>query len=268
VTSVLRLSRVFIARDLRVEASYKAGLALRVLAGLLTVLLFYFVAEVLHRAGGAALAEYGGYFPFVVVGLAFLAYVTGGVSAVASGARESQASGVLELLVVSPVRPATLVVCASLPGYVFGLLTLVVFLLTAGALGVDYSQANIALALTGLAVATPSSIALGLFAVALVFVTRRGNPVAWAMRAVSILLAGVLYPIDVLPGGLRALSQAIPLTHALEIERGALLLGQGFAELWQELAVLAAMAAVLLPLGLAACRVALGVARNDGSLRS
>jgi hypothetical protein len=54
----------------------------------------------------------------------------------------------------------------------------------------------------------------------------------------------------------------------LELERGALLLGQGFGELWQELAVLAGLTAVYLPLGLVACRAALRVARTDGNLTS
>ena len=264
--TALRLPWAFLVRDARVEASYKAGLVLRVLGGLFTVLLFYFVAEVVRRVDDSSFQLFGGYFGFVVVGLAVLAYMTLGIGGVASGTRESQASGVLELLVLSPARHPALIVSASLPGYVFGALTLTVFLLTAAALGVDFGGANVPLALLSLVLATASFVALGLFAAALVFVTKRGNPVAWAIRTSSMLLAGVLYPVEVLPQPLRALSEAVPLTHALELERGALLLGQGLGELWQELTVLAGLTAVLFPLGLAACRLALRMARTDGSL--
>ena len=266
--TALRLPWAFLVRDVLIEASYKAGLLLRILGGLFTVLLFYFVAEVIRRVSGAAFDEYGGFFAFVVVGLAFLAYMSGGVGNLASRTRQSQESGALELLVLSPARQPTLLVSASLPGYVFGLVTLTVFLLTAAALGVGFEGANVPVALLGLVVATASFVAVGLFAAALVFVTKRGNPVAWAIRTSSMLLAGVLYPIDVLPEPLRSLSYVVPLRYVLELERGSLLLGEGLGDLWQELVVLAGLTAVLFPLGLAACRIALRVARTDGSLTS
>jgi ABC-2 type transport system permease protein len=266
--TALRLPWAFLVRDARIEASYKAGLVLRAASGLVTVLLFYFVAEVVRRVDDTSFQSYGGYFGFVVVGLAVLAYMGQGIGEMAGRTRESQASGVLELLVLSPARQPALLVSASLPGYVFGALTLTVFLLTAAALGVDFGGANVPFALLSLVVATASFVALGLFGAALVFVTKRGNPVAWAIRTSSMLLAGVLYPVEVLPQPLRALSEAVPLTYVLELERGALLLGQGFGELWQELAVLAGLTAVYLPLGLVACRAALRVARTDGNLTS
>src|SRR5215208_5511189 len=56
------------------------------------------------------------------------------------------------------------------------------------------------------------------------------------------------------------------LTHALELLRRSLLNGEGFAQLWGELAILAGLTLVLLPLGLLACQLAIRIARTDGSL--
>jgi ABC-2 type transport system permease protein len=264
--SALRLPWAFIVRDVRVEASFKAGLLLRVFSGLFGVLLFYYVAEFVRRVADTSFEQYGGYFAFVVVGLAVFAYMSQGIGGIATSTRDAQASGALELLVLSPARSSTLLVSASMPGYVFGVLTLVVYLLTAAVLGVDFGGANVPVALLALVLATASFVALGLLAAAFLFATQRGNPVSWAVRVSSMLLAGVLYPVDVLPEPLRVLGQALPLTHALELERRSLLLGEGLAELWPTLLVLAGLTAVYFPLGLAACKLGLRLARTDGRL--
>ena len=82
-------------------------------------------------------------------------------------------------------------------------MTLLAYLVAGAALGPTMSGADIPAALVSLVVMIPSFVALGLFAAALVFVTKRGNPVAWAIRAISVLLGGVLYPVAVLPGWLQ-----------------------------------------------------------------
>ena len=72
--------------------------------------------------------------------------------------------------------------------------------------------------------------------------------------------------MNVLPGWLRAVGQALPLTHSLELLRRSLLLGEGPAQLGGELLALGLLTAVLLPLGLLACHLAITIARVDGSL--
>lgn len=263
---VLRIPWAFLVRDLRTEASYKAALALRVVAAILSVLVFYFIATALRGVGSSSFGAYGGYFPFAVIGLAFLTYLSSGVGAIASSLRESQAAGTLELLVISPTRLSLTLLSSSISGFAFATLSVVVYLLAGVALGVDLGAANLAVAALSFTVATVSFVALGLFAASIVFLTARGNPIAWGVRTASVVLCGVFYPVDVLPDALRALAQVLPLTHALELLRGSLLLGQGLGELWQELLVLAALGAVLLPASLLTCRLAVRLARTDGSL--
>jgi ABC-2 type transport system permease protein len=262
----LRLPFAFLLRDLRIEISFKAGLALRVASGLMTVVLFYFVARVIRNVSPASFEEYGGYFAFVVCGLAMATYLAQGIGEMASRIRESQAAGTLEMMVLSPTRFPALLLSASLPIYVLALVSLVAHFVAAGLLGVDFGGANIPAAALSLIVATPSFAALGLFAVAPALVTQRGNPVSWVIRSVSVLLGGVLYPISVLPPALETMAQGIPITHAVDLMRGSLLLGEGVSDLWPELLTLVALTAVLLPLGLLACQLALRLARTDGSL--
>src|SRR5205085_1841943 len=93
----------------------------------------------------------------------------------------------------------------------------------------------------------------------------RGDTLGWALRVSSLVLGGVYYPVNVLPSWLNLIGQLLPLTHALELLRRSLLRGEGFAQLGGELAILAGLTLLLLPLGLLACQLAIRVARTDGS---
>jgi ABC-2 type transport system permease protein len=254
----------FLVRDLRIEASHKAGLAFRIFAGLLGVPIFFFVARVVR--GGGTVEGFGGYFPFVIVGLALTAYMSVGIGAFATSLRRSQATGALEHMILSPTRFALVLLSSSFPGYLLAVVSIVGFLGMGAVLGMDLSQANLPVAVLSLVVATAAFVALGLLAASVVFVTNGGNPVSWVIRAASLLLAGVFYPVSVLPDALGLAAQAVPLTHAVELLRRSLLAGDGVTELQDELLALLMITAVLMPLGLGACRLALRVARTDGSL--
>jgi len=95
---------------------------------------------------------------------------------------------------------------------------------------------------------------------------RRLNPVATILGSLSFFLSGVMYPVSVLPAWLRGLGNLLPLTHALNALRGALLGGASPAQIGDSLLALLVFSAVLAPLGAAVFVLALRRARADGSL--
>ncbi len=95
---------------------------------------------------------------------------------------------------------------------------------------------------------------------------KRGDPIAWAVDALTFLVSGILYPVEVLPHSLHTVAALVPATHALAALRRALLQGASFRELAGELSWLTAFAAVLLPLSALVLRWALRKAARDGSL--
>ena len=97
---------------------------------------------------------------------------------------------------------------------------------------------------------------------------RRSNPLEQLVGGLSFVASGVLYPPEVLPDWLRVLGELLPLTALLSALRGALLDGDGLAQLAPRLGHLAAFTAVLAPLGALAFARALKRARDDGSLGS
>ena len=262
-----RVPWAFVVRDFRIEVSYKTGFAMRVTGALLNVVIYYFIARVFGNVAAPYLQSYGGsYFAFVVVGVAFNTYMTLGMSALAGSIREGQTTGTFELMLLTPTRLPIVLLSSALWSYFFASVSVLVYLLAGAMLGVSLENANVPFALLSLAVSIVSFNALGLFSAALIITIKRGDPLGWAIRFSSVMLAGVFYPLEVLPDWLRKLGQLLPLTHALELMRRSLLNGEGWAELHGELLTLSALTAVLLPLGLLACALAVRVARTDGSL--
>lgn len=69
-----------------------------------------------------------------------------------------------------------------------------------------------------------------------------------------LTLSGIIYPLSSMPPTVRAVAHTFPVSHYLEILRGALLRGAGLAELWPEALVLAAFAAGSLGLAIVCLR--------------
>lgn len=265
--SQLRVPWAFLVRDYRLDVSYKLGFLFRVTSAMLNVAIYYFIARVFNTTAAPYLNAYGGsYFAFVIIGVAFSEYMSIGISAIGDSVRDGQTTGTLELLLLSPTQLLTTLLSSSLWSYVFATLRVFVYLIVGIFLGIDYGNANIPFALLALIVSIISFNALGLFAASVIILMKRGDPLGWALRVSSMMLSGVYYPINVLPGWLRFVGQALPLTHSLELLRRSLLLGEGFAQLGGELLLLAGLTVILLPIGLLACHIAINIARVDGSL--
>src|ERR687889_57347 len=60
----------------------------------------------------------------------------------------------------------------------------------------------------------------------------KGQQVSYIVASLLLLVSGVYYPVDVLPGWMQAIATVSPVTYALEGSRQALLAGAGAAELW------------------------------------
>src|SRR5918992_3630085 len=127
---------------------------------------------------------------------------------------------------------------------------------------IDMSRANWAGLVVVLAVSSAAFIGLGLMAAVLpVFSPERGAEATNIFQGVLLLVSGVYYPVEVLPGWLQPLAAISPATYALSACRKLFgvgnsastaehLAGAPLSAVSHELLVLALMGAILLPLGL------------------
>jgi ABC-2 type transport system permease protein len=153
-------------------------------------------------------------------------------------AREKEL-GTMGQLLVSPLRPLEIIVGKILPylllAAVDGVLILAVGRL---AFGVRIAGSPAFLAACSLAyIFTALSIGLLISTIA----KRQQHAMFMALGATlmpTVILSGFIFPVLSMPLPLRILSHVIPATYFLEIVRGIILKGVGFAELWKPLAAL------------------------------
>ena len=263
-----RVLWAFIRRELSALGGYRAAFVIRLLGLATAVGSMVFLSRFVSAAVNPHLAEYSGnYLGFMVLGLLAAEFQQVGVSGLAQRIRTAQMMGTLEAEIATPAPPW--MVLGAPPVYEFGAAALrsAAYLAAAAILlGLDLERAN----WLSLAVAVPLVIAafsgLGLLAAGTTMLVRRLNPVATVIGSLSFFLSGVLYPMSVLPGWLRAVGQLLPLTHALAALRGALLVGSGPRALAHSFVALALFAGVLAPVGVGVFAFALRRARVDGSL--
>jgi ABC-2 type transport system permease protein len=258
----------FLRRDFSIQLSYRIAFLLQILGIFFGVASFYFLSRLFGSALVPQLEQYGGdYFSFVLIGLAFNSYMGLSLSSFASSIREGQMTGTLEIMLLSPTRLSAILFSSSIWDYLMTTLNVVAYLLF-GALifGFNISQANFPTAIVVLILSVASFSGIGILSAAIVLVVKRGDPIAWIFGGLSTLLAGVYYPITVLPGWLEPLSHALPMTYSLDAMRLAMLRGYSIYEVRYDILILLGFALVLTPLAFLTFRKALKRAKREGSL--
>jgi ABC-2 type transport system permease protein len=95
----------------------------------------------------------------------------------------------------------------------------------------------------------------------------KGQQVTMIFGSFLLLISGIYYPVEVLPGWMQALATFSPVTYALRGVRGALLEGQGIASLWGSIWPLLVMGIICVPLGLWVFQLGERYAKRTGRLK-
>ena len=177
--------------------------------------------------------------------------------------------GTIEYTFMAPVRRVTHLLGICSFAIVYAMLRSVVILVAVAlAFHLDLSRADIGSALLVLGAATFPVLGLGIFTSILPLLSpEKGEQMTVAVQGVLLLVSGVYYPITVLPGVLRAMGDASPLTYTLTGIRSALLDHAGAGALAGTIGLLLAMGAVLIPAGIVAFARAERRAKRLGLLK-
>ena len=268
ILKLVRKSWAFIKKDVRILVSYRFSFFLELFGIFFSILMFYFVARIFGQAATPYLDAYGGdYFSFVLIGIAFSSYLGVAMGTFSGSIGQGQVTGTLEAMLVTPTRLSTILISSSLWSFAWASFRIAVYLVAGAALfGINLSHANLSVAILIQILSILTFSSLGILSAGFVLVFKQGNPMNMVLNAASSLLAGVYYPVTVLPVWLRPLSYLLPTTYSLRAMRLAVLQGYSLRDLAPDLLILALFSAVLLPLSLAAFQFALRKAKIDGSL--
>jgi ABC-2 type transport system permease protein len=184
----------------------------------------------------------------------------------AGAVRSAQVTGTLDVILGSHTTYLTFLTGSALYGLLHASIKLIAALVV-GSIVIDSQPegGGLLVAATALALTTSAFAGVGILSAAFVVLFKQREPLTAMFVTLSLLLGGVLYPTSVLPGPLEQLAVMLPLTHAVDAMRAALLQQQGLSSAMEHLAVLLAFAA-LLPLGVGAFGLAVRSARASGSL--
>jgi ABC-2 type transport system permease protein len=166
--------------------------------------------------------------------------------------------GTMEQLMVSPLRPAELMLGKTVP---FAVISLIDMLLVT-VVGVFWFQVPINGSLVVLSLGTSlyllSVLGIGLFISTFARTQQQALMATILFYMPNILLSGFVFPIKNMPELFQLVTYAIPLRYFLVIIRGVFLKGIGIGILWPQMAALLVMGTVVITLSALRFRKRLG----------
>lgn len=251
-------------RDLALFATSRARFFTTVVTSAASLTVFYFISRLVrsNRVGSP-----DDYYAFVVVGIVFLGLLTATMSAPVISLRQELLAGTFERMVLSPfgavraIASLTLfpVMLATASGVLSALFAAIAF-------GLDIRWST---AVAGLPVALAGALSFvpfGLLMAAGVLTFQQTRAGATLFVTVVTVVAGVYYPVALLPDSIRWISEAQPFTPALDLTRhfvvGSPLRGSAGADVLK----LLAFPAITLPLSIAVLRRAVQRGLRRGTI--
>ena len=135
-------------------------------------------------------------------------------------------------------------------------------------IGIHLPFANYPAALALLAIASVSFIGIGMMTAVLPLISpEKGTQLGFIAQGLMLVVSGVYYPVDVLPGWMQALAVISPATYALDGISAAILDGAGVGAVWHDIWPLVVIGAVAVPLGLEVFRRGERYAKRHGKLK-
>jgi ABC-2 type transport system permease protein len=142
------------------------------------------------------------------------------------------------------------------------------FVIVAAMFDLGLPNANFVSAVVVLAVASVSFVGIGMMTAVLPLISpEKGVQLGFIAQGILLVVSGVYYPVDVLPGWMQALATISPATYALEGIRDAILDGAGVRAVWNDIWPLLLIGAVAVPLGLEVFRRGERYAKRHGKLK-
>lgn len=237
----LKTAAAFIRRDWLVHASYRASLLFGMAGALMAMVPFFFVGKLVDSNASNVVSAYGGYFPFVLLGLACSRYVTASLSAFGGVLREEQLQGTLEAMLATPASSVVILLGGAFWPFLWTTLEVILYLSVGAALfGVSFGSMNVPAAILVLALLILSLSSIGVLSACGLLLFKEADPVNWALGGLMRLVGGVYFPVALLPNWLKAVAGWFPLTYGLD----------GLRQVILAQASLNAIAAILFNLGI------------------
>jgi ABC-2 type transport system permease protein len=263
------LGWAFVERQTNLWKRYWLWEVVWLVYGVVNTLAITFIAREAEHSGTTAVDKVQRLTLFLLIGTLVWAYLSAVLDDMSLVITWERWEGTIEHTLMAPVPRAVHLIGMS----VFGLLhafirTALILVCALPFFHVDFGRADFLTAGLVVAVGSISLLGLGILTGILpMLYPERGEQMSFMVQAVVLLVSGVYYGVDVLPGWLQAAANASPATYLLRGIRHAVLDGAGIGAEAKTIGILAVFGVILVPLSLVCFSAAETWARRTGRLK-
>ncbi len=162
--------------------------------------------------------------------------------------------GTFEQLLVTPIRPISLLLGKIIPFVVIGIAEIGMFLLLATLwFGIPFRGSVLTLLGFSL-IYMISSLGIGILTSTIARTSQQVLFLTWFVLLFFLLLSGWFLPVENMPGWVQAVTYVNPVRFFMTVVRDIFLKGLGFADLWQEASIMLGIGAAVFTLALVSFR--------------
>ena len=206
----------------------------------------------------------------LIIGAVFWNYLSVVFSWIAETIAVERWEGTLEYTMMAPIRRSSQLLGSVLYAMIYGLVhtTVILIVLVLFFPQLDFTGANPLTVALFMLLGSFSFVGIGMIAAILpLLYVERGAQMTFVLQSCLLLVSGVYYSIDVLPGWMQVLSRLSPATYVLDGVRHGLIDGAPIGSLLNDVWPLLVMGTVLIPFGLWAFGRAERYAKRTGKLK-
>lgn len=243
----------FIKKDFKISLSYKLQFVFQFLQIFFGIAVVYFIGKMLSASSGSSsLASYDNdYFAFALIGIAINSYLRAGLVTITNDIRQTMDQGALEAMCAAPIGYTSLIIYSSMWQFMFESIRVVFyFAIAIFIFGMKFKNPNWPAALLAMALTVPIFLMLGVISCSVLIVIKRGDPINWLFSSMGSILAGMMFPVSVLPIWMQKIAMCFPLTHSLEAIRQSLIAGADFSQVLPSIYALTISIILLVPITL------------------
>jgi ABC-2 type transport system permease protein len=250
----------FMKRDMISFSTYKTNILILVMTALFGALSFAYLGS--SAISQSVLEMYNmNLTTYLVIGLAFSTYLNQALTLV----QKTINPWALEEVLVSPTRLITFIVGSSLWGFIWSTAVVVIYL----AIGIFIFGVALSINILGtiivLALGIGTFIGFSMIGAGILILTKQGDPVTALITIATSLFGNVLFPPQIMPPALQAISYIVPQYYFFTCIR-LMLTGWTIPMILPELLILTLMCAIIVPLGYGIYTWCLKTSRKNGTL--
>lgn len=251
-------------RDLLLTLSYRTKFVTTFASAIFSLTIFHFISRLVRIS---TFPTHDAYFAYVVIGLITLQILNSTLAAPPGSFRQELVAGTFERLLVSPFGAVRCMLGMLLFPFLLTLAIGLAMLAFAGLVfGVPVEWYLVPLVVPTAGLAALSFAPFGILFVGTVLLVKQAAAGSTFVVAGISLLAGLYFPVALLPGWVRWISSVLPFTPAVDVLRHLMTGAPSQGSTVLMLVKLVAFGAVLLPLSVLALVGALRISRARGTL--